>query len=47
MNKGYPGGSDGNESTCSAGLLGLILGREYLLEKGMATHSSIFAWEIP
>ena len=23
------------------------LGREDLLEKGMATHSSILAWEIP
>ena len=23
------------------------LGREDLLEKGMATHSRIFAWEIP
>ena len=25
----------------------LSLGRENLLEKGMATHSSILAWEIP
>ena len=25
----------------------LCLGREDLLEKGMATHSSILAWEIP
>ena len=25
----------------------LSLGREDLLEKGMATHSSILAWEIP
>ena len=23
------------------------LGQEYPLEKGMATHSSILAWEIP
>ena len=23
------------------------LGREYPLEKGMATHSSILAWKIP
>ena len=23
------------------------LGREYPLEKGLATHSSILAWEIP
>ena len=27
--------------------LGLILGREDPLEKEMATHSSILAWEIP
>ena len=26
---------------------GLILGREDPLKKEMATHSSIFAWEIP
>ena len=25
----------------------LSLGREYPLEKGMATHSSILAWRIP
>ena len=31
----------------SAGDMGSILGREDLLEKGMATHSSILAWEIP
>ena len=24
-----------------------FLGREYPLEKGMATHSSILAWRIP
>ena len=44
---GFPGGSDGKESTCSAGDLGLILGWEDPLEKGMATHSSILAWRIP
>ena len=27
--------------------MGLILGREDPLEKEMATHSSILAWEIP
>ena len=26
---------------------GLILGQEDPLEKGMATHSSVLAWEIP
>ena len=37
----FPGGSDGKESTCNAGNLGLILGWEDPLEKEMATHSSI------
>ena len=44
---GFPGGSDGKESACSAGDLGLIPGREDPLEKEMATHSSILAWTIP
>ena len=43
---GFPGGSDGKESAWNAGDLGSILGREDLLEKGMATHSSILAWRI-
>ena len=34
-------------SPASAGDLGSILGQEDLLEKGMATHSSILAWRIP
>ena len=34
--KGFPGGSDGKESSCNAGVLGLI----------METHSSILAWKI-
>ena len=42
-----PGGSDGKESACNVGDLGLILGREDPLEKKMATHSSILAWRIP
>ena len=37
-----PGGSDGKESTCNAGNLGSILGWEDPLEKGMASHISIF-----
>ena len=41
------GGSDGRKSTCSAGDQVPSLGREDLLEKGMATHSSILAWRIP
>ena len=44
---GFPGGSDGKESTCNATDLGLILGWEDPLEKGMATHSSNLAWRIP
>ena len=43
---GFPGGSDSKESTCNAGDLGSILGWEDLLEKEMATHSSILAWRI-
>ena len=43
----FPGGSDGKESTCNAGDLGLSLGREDSLEKGMATHSGILAWRTP
>ena len=41
-----PGGSDSKESACSAGDLGLILGQEEPLEKGMAPHSSILPWRI-
>ena len=36
----------GKEPTCNAGDTGSILGKD-LLEKKMATHSSILAWEIP
>ena len=43
---GFPDGSDRKESTCSAGDLGSIPGEDPL-EEGMATHSSILAWEIP
>ena len=42
-----PGGSDGKKSACNAGDPGLILGREDLLQKEIATHSSILVWEIP
>ena len=44
---GFPGGSDGKESPCSAGDPGAILGLERSPEKEMATHSSILAWRIP
>ena len=43
---GFPGGSDGKESACKAGDLGLTLGLKDPLEKEMATHSSIFAWRV-
>ena len=43
---GFPGGSDGKESACSAGDLGSSLGWEDPLEKGKATHSNILAWRI-
>ena len=45
--KGFLGSSNGKESACNAEDSGSILGREDPLEKGMATHSSILAWEIP
>ena len=38
---------DGKESACSAEDTGLIPGGEDPLEKEMAIHSSILAWEIP
>ena len=41
---GLPGGSVGKESACNVGDLGLYW--EDPLEEGMATHSSILAWEI-
>ena len=44
---GFPGGSAGKKSVCNVGELGLDLDWEDPLEKGMITHSSILAWEIP
>ena len=41
--KDFPGGSDGKASAYNTG----DLGWEELLEKEMATHSSILAWKIP
>ena len=35
----FPGGSDGEESACNVGDLGLIPGSRRPLEKGMATHT--------
>ena len=47
MYRSFPGGSDSKESACNAEDLGSSLGQEDPLEKGMITHSSILAWEIP
>ena len=44
---GFPGDSDGKEFVCNAGYLGSIPGQEDLLEKEMATHSSVLSWRIP
>ena len=46
-NMDFPGDSDGKASACNAGDPGSISGSEDLLEKEMATHSSILAWKIP
>ena len=43
---GFPGSLAGKESACNAGDPGSIPGWEDPLEKEMATHSSILAWEI-
>ena len=45
MSVGFPGGSDGKESTCNARDLGQSLSWEDPLELGTATHSSILAWK--
>ena len=44
---GFPGGSDGKESTCNEGDLGSIPGLVRSQEEGMATHSSVLAWRSP
>ena len=43
----FPGGSEVKASTSNVGEQGSILAWEDLLEKEMATHSSILAWRIP
>ena len=45
--KGFPGGSDGEESAWKGDDPVRSLGQEDPLEKEMATHSSILAWRIP
>ena len=45
---GFPGGSDGKESTRNAGDMGSIPGDpDDLLEKGKPIYSGILAWRIP
>ena len=44
---GFPGGSDGKESTAMQETQVQSLGQEDPQEKGMATHSSVLAWRIP
>ena len=39
--------SDSKESACNAGTPVQSLSQEDLLEKGMASHSSILSWRIP
>jgi len=43
----FPGGSDSKESACNVGELGSIPGSGRSPGGGIATRSSIFAWEIP
>ena len=45
--EGYPGGSGVKNLLASVGDVGLIQGQEDPLEKEMATHSSVLAWEVP
>ena len=47
MGGDFPGGLDGKASAYNAGHPSLIPGLEDLLEKEMATPSSILAWKIP
>ena len=47
MSLGFPGSSDGKEFACNAGDWVWSLLQKDLLEKEMATHSSIPAWRIP
>ena len=42
---GFPAGSDTKESAYNQETWVQSLGQEHPLEKGMATHSSVLAWE--
>ena len=43
----FPGGSEVKNPPANAGDMGLIPGLGRSMEKEMATHTSILAWEIP
>ena len=43
----YQGSSNSKEYACNVGDPGSIPGSRNPLEEGMATHSSILAWQIP
>ena len=43
----WPSGSDGEESACNVGDLGLIPGWGRYPREGTSTHSRILAWRIP
>ena len=45
--EGFPGDSDGKQSACKVGDLGLIPGFYDSMEKGMTTPSSVLAQKIP
>ena len=45
--EGFPGGSDVKNLPAMQEFPVPSLGQEDLLEKGMATHSSILTWRIP
>ena len=47
MFRGFHRGSDSKESACNAGDWIRLLGWEDLLEKEIATHSSVLTWRIP
>ena len=44
---GFPGSSDGKESTYNAGDLGLIPGLGRSPGEGKGSHSNVLAWRIP
>ena len=47
LGRSFPGGPDGKASAYNVGDWVQSLGQEDLLEKEMATHSSVLAWKIP